>query len=236
MSPDAKFYIGPGADLGGVRVGLGQHWPTQELGPLKPWNADTQGSITLELVEDLAQSRAVVADVRGGSPNVFYEIGLAHAFNTPVIPLKAMDNEPLPFDIYDQSAIEVKDGPDDDRFRYVIGKLRQRLSSLERSHSRTIVTVYRERLAREQRPDEARTGARLPVDGWEYLARGNGLAQLTQDNAHGRLFVFHLGYGLGEIVEHGAGGHGAYEVSVVFRDRPRTLVLPDERAYLAEPR
>jgi hypothetical protein len=229
------FYIGPEADRGGVRVGVGQYWPEHELGPLKTWNADTQGSITLELVADLAQSRAIVADVRGGNPNVLYEIGLAHAFDTPVIPLKAKDDKSLPFDICDQSAIEVKDGTDDDRFHYVIDKLRERLSSLERSPSRTIVTMYWDQLAREQGPDEARTENRLPVNGWEYLARGNGLARLTRDNARGGLFVFHLAYGLGEIVEHGPGGHGAYEVSVVFSDRPRSLVLPDERAFLAEP-
>lgn len=48
--------------------------------------------------ERICGARAVIADCTGSSPNVFYEIGLAHAIGTPVI-LITQNKRYVPFDL-----------------------------------------------------------------------------------------------------------------------------------------
>jgi hypothetical protein len=222
------FYIGPSQDRGKLRAGLKHHW-RPELGVLEVWDADKLGSITHELVRKLAESYAVIADARDVNANVYYEIGLAHAFNTPVIPLKDQEAG-LPFDIHDQAAIEVNDRQDD--VEYVLGMIEERLGDLAGSPSRTAVTAYVQSVELEQLRAKSSSAGELPLDGWHYLARRDTFAPLTEENISRNAYVYHLTYGVGEVREHSLGPQGAYEARVAFSDTARTLVLPDDSAFL----
>jgi nucleoside 2-deoxyribosyltransferase len=54
------------------------------------------GVIIEDVWKEIVSSDVLVADLTGGNPNVFYELGLAHAVGTPVI-IATQDG--APFDI-----------------------------------------------------------------------------------------------------------------------------------------
>ncbi len=57
----------------------------------------TPTDITQDILELIESSRVVIADLSGANPNVYYEMGLAHARGRIVIPISS-DGEKLPFD------------------------------------------------------------------------------------------------------------------------------------------
>jgi len=57
-----------------------------------------KGDIFPHLLRYLVQSRVVIANISGRNPNVFYELGIAHAIDKPVI-LLAHSKSEVPFDI-----------------------------------------------------------------------------------------------------------------------------------------
>lgn len=64
--------------------------------------------ITEKIVNHIINARLVIVDATGGSPNVFYELGLAHAFQKPVILLiDSLDG--VPFDVSEYTFIEIGD-------------------------------------------------------------------------------------------------------------------------------
>ena len=56
------------------------------------------GFIIQDIVKDIAQATVIVAEITPPNPNVFYELGYAHALNKPTI-LLAKRTEKLPFDV-----------------------------------------------------------------------------------------------------------------------------------------
>jgi nucleoside 2-deoxyribosyltransferase len=48
---------------------------------------------------DIRRSDVVVADLTGLNPNVFYEMGLAHALGKTIILIKQKDAQRVPFDL-----------------------------------------------------------------------------------------------------------------------------------------
>ena len=64
-----------------------------------------QRSILNDIVEQIDQSDLIVADLTDCNPNVFYELGLAHAFRRPAI-LITQDIESLPFDLQVYKTLE----------------------------------------------------------------------------------------------------------------------------------
>jgi hypothetical protein len=58
----------------------------------------SQNSIMEEVWSAIAQATILIADCTGKNPNVFYEIGLAHAINKPVI-LITQNPDDVPFDL-----------------------------------------------------------------------------------------------------------------------------------------
>jgi hypothetical protein len=62
------------------------------------------GAIVDQVWAELRQSEAVIADLTGCNPNVFYEVGLAHALGKEVI-LLTQDERALPFDVVAQRRI-----------------------------------------------------------------------------------------------------------------------------------
>ena len=59
-----------------------------------------QNSLILnDIIESLKQSSVIIADITPDNPNVFYEVGFAHALNKPTILLSDKKREKLPFDV-----------------------------------------------------------------------------------------------------------------------------------------
>lgn len=116
-------------------------WDKARHGPLIGWRRGRVGSITDALIEDLASASAVLADIRDENPNVYYEVALAHAFDTPVIPLVEKGRTPR-FDITDQDAIEFEtrdEAIENDAF--VTDEIARRLGRLKSSPFRTAMRV-----------------------------------------------------------------------------------------------
>ncbi len=51
-----------------------------------------------DVIASIDEAQLIIADLTGGNPNVFYELGVAHALNRPVI-LLTQSIEELPFDL-----------------------------------------------------------------------------------------------------------------------------------------
>ena len=56
------------------------------------------GKIIDQVWEGITKSRVLVAELTGRNPNVFYELGLAHALNKPVV-LVSSNQTDVPFDL-----------------------------------------------------------------------------------------------------------------------------------------
>jgi len=73
---------------------------TKEAG-LEPIRADeifTTGSVIEQIWEQITKAKVLVAELTGKNPNVFYELGLAHASRKPVVLIAgALDD--IPFDL-----------------------------------------------------------------------------------------------------------------------------------------
>jgi hypothetical protein len=57
------------------------------------------GEILPEILKYIAKSRMIIANINGRNPNVFYELGIAHAMDKPVILLAKVQEDDLPFDL-----------------------------------------------------------------------------------------------------------------------------------------
>jgi hypothetical protein len=55
--------------------------------------------ITGDIWKSINEARFIIADLTSRNPNVFYELGLAHALNKPVILLSQNPSEDVPFDL-----------------------------------------------------------------------------------------------------------------------------------------
>jgi hypothetical protein len=83
--------------------------PAVEDMDLEPYRADldfTPGAITPKMLTELLGARAVIADLTGRNPNVFYELGVTHSFVRPLVSI-ADTRKSLPFDAKDERVIEL---------------------------------------------------------------------------------------------------------------------------------
>lgn len=71
----------------------------------KASNIENQRNIIQDILEGLHTSDLIVADLSDSNPNVFYELGIAHAWKKPVI-LLTQDIEEVPFDLKPYRLIE----------------------------------------------------------------------------------------------------------------------------------
>ena len=71
-------------------------------------NIFAPGSIIKDLFELIRESDYLIADLTGQNPNVYYELGIAHALEKPVI-LIIQDMSELPFDLMDKRVIQYSD-------------------------------------------------------------------------------------------------------------------------------
>ena len=59
----------------------------------------TSSPIIKDIVDSIKESYIIIAEITPDNPNVFYEIGYAHAINKPTILLCDKKREKLPFDV-----------------------------------------------------------------------------------------------------------------------------------------
>jgi hypothetical protein len=57
------------------------------------------GSIMNQVWQDIRRSEVIVADLTDKNPNVFYELGLAHALGKSTIIINQRSTQPVPFDL-----------------------------------------------------------------------------------------------------------------------------------------
>jgi hypothetical protein len=63
-------------------------------------DVDTQQNILADVVHGIAGADLVIADLTASNPNVFYELGLAHAMGVPTVLIAHRDSaEDIPFDL-----------------------------------------------------------------------------------------------------------------------------------------
>lgn len=76
--------------------------PAIEKAGLKPVRADADifgtGKIIDQVWRGITQAKVLVAELTSRNPNVFYELGLAHALEKPVVLISASEND-VPFDL-----------------------------------------------------------------------------------------------------------------------------------------
>ncbi|TMV06320.1 hypothetical protein FGK63_14270 [Ruegeria sediminis] len=79
--------------------------------PIRVDRLDKPTHITTEIVQHLISAELVIADLSGSNANVFYELGIRHAFQKPCIMLSNWDPRP-PFDVSGSNIIQyVHDDP-----------------------------------------------------------------------------------------------------------------------------
>lgn len=67
---------------------------------------DKLGRITSRVVERIVNGPAVIADLTGRNPNVYYEVALAHASRVPLVQIvEQSEIDSIPFDVSDQNTI-----------------------------------------------------------------------------------------------------------------------------------
>ena len=67
----------------------------------EPVRADelfSTGSVVEQIWEQISKSKVLLADLSGKNPNVFYELGLAHAAHKPVV-FTSSNIQDIPFDL-----------------------------------------------------------------------------------------------------------------------------------------
>jgi hypothetical protein len=76
--------------------------PAIEKAGLRPVRADTEifatGKIIDQIWSGINQAKVLVAELTSRNPNVFYELGLAHALEKPVVLISSNEND-VPFDL-----------------------------------------------------------------------------------------------------------------------------------------
>ena len=65
----------------------------------------SQQNILRDIIKGIAESNLIVADLTNANPNVFYELGIAHAFGKPVL-LVTQSIEDVPFDLKSYRLVE----------------------------------------------------------------------------------------------------------------------------------
>ena len=101
--------------------------------PLRVDREDKPSHITTEIITRLVEADLVVADLSGLNANVFYELGIRHAYRKPTILLSDWEVSP-PFDVAGINIIKyIHDDPSS--HEDAIGRIRGQLDSIVSSDS-----------------------------------------------------------------------------------------------------
>lgn len=93
-----------------------------EFAVVRADDIDSQQNILKDIVTAIHESDVVVADLTGANPNVYYELGLAHALEKQVV-LLSQDVQKAPFDLRSYRIIEY--GDRFDQFEGALKRLRK---------------------------------------------------------------------------------------------------------------
>jgi hypothetical protein len=210
---------------------------------VKSWIRDTNvGTISVTLVERLSDAAAVVADLREANPNVYYEIGLAHAFGTPVI-LVADDATDARFDLQHERVLKIRRANGEARVEGLESELRKSIEEVLATPPTTAVEFARLRRAlAEGAPTLTSSRSMSKRDNgagpsWRDLALAGALLTVRSEHVENRLRVFHLDYGLGRVVGYSPIHLEPLSLTIDFEDGGRTLMpLPVAGLFLASVR
>ena len=190
------------------------------------------GSATSALVQHLHDAQVVIADLRGNEPNVFYEVGVAHTFGTPVICISA-DPGSVPFDLADihKIVIVASDGKIDRRDDFM-AEIRAATTHALQSQQSTPVAAAG--LVRRRVP-QGLEGMADALAIWETLARKDLIPQLLSRDVGVDVDVLHTKHGSGRIVNFSRSEAGHVRVTVQYLSGRRDGVdVPSRSLYLAE--
>jgi len=198
-----------------------------------PWyDISRSGSVTEAIVEHVQDSVCVLADLRGDNPNVYYEVGLAHAFERPVVPFITAGAKPA-FDVGDQASIAVtvkEDGVTIDNAEDLEDRIQSAINKLEDGSARTAIGAVRMRreldVMRGHSPHSGQVTSSQEIlrDAWLDLARHRRLSVLAGDMIMPGVPVIHTLHGVGMII--GMGPSGSAEQTVVIRFDDGQSILP----------
>lgn len=190
------------------------------------------GSATARLVRRLFESDFVVADLRGQKPNVLYELGLAHAFGTPVLCISDTTQD-LPFNIADSQVIGIAFGEGGVKQRAdVVRNLQSAANAALREAPLTPVSAAGISFPRQPSELLGLADARAI---WATLAREQLLPSLQPVDVELDIDVFHAKHGVGRITAFSRPSAGPLKVTVVYvSGRRETSDVPSRRLYVAE--
>jgi len=75
-----------------------------KLRALRGDEENIKGDILSHIVKCMLESRIIIANISGRNPNVFYELGIAHAINKPTILISRIESD-IPFDLKNRFVI-----------------------------------------------------------------------------------------------------------------------------------
>jgi len=116
-----------------------------EAAGLEPQRADDvyrPGAVIADIWTAIKSARALVAELSGRNPNVFYELGLAHAIRKPVVLLtQNIADVPVPFDLQALRVIPY-DIRDPDWSGVLQDKIKKALKEMLRAPERAILPLF----------------------------------------------------------------------------------------------
>lgn len=126
--------------------------------PLRADSLFNSGSVIEQIWQQIRKTKVLLADLTGKNPNVFYELGLAHAARKPVV-FVAGNIEDVPFDVRHLRVVtfDVREPGWSDRLRRDITAY---LKSARAEPERTIPQPFREVVLPEESAEEEPTTKR----------------------------------------------------------------------------
>ena len=224
------FFISPGAEGQELQRARGLCGIVQEAARdfaglrIKPWFGDAAtGSIMFKVVRSIAEAPVVVADLTGANANVYYEVGLAHAFRRPVLAFIVEGDRPQ-FDLGEQRTIPVRldergDLADKEALQ---NQVRAALVGLDvdTEDPATMVDAYldaRELMALRREKAETTTSSRRASNDVRFAALSGWLRQLTAGELEAGMRVVDAELGAG-VVEKCVREATGTTITVVYDD------------------
>lgn len=98
--------------------------------PIRADQISEPGIITSQIIEYVAESELVIADLSGHNPNVFYELAIRHAIKKPLIQL-IQKGEKIPFDVASMRIIQF-DLHDLDSVEFATNELEKNIKNVQK--------------------------------------------------------------------------------------------------------
>jgi hypothetical protein len=120
--------------------------------PLRADSLFNSGSVIEQIWQQIRKAKVLLADLTGKNPNVFYELGLAHAARKPVV-FVAGNIEDVPFDVRHLRVVtfDIREPGWSDRLRRDITAY---LKSARAEPERTIPQPFRDGVSLEDSVEE----------------------------------------------------------------------------------